>query len=59
MQNKMIELTGAEKVLYQAQFEFWYTIAGLDCAAANAKAYEKIINTRKISKELKKQGYTH
>ena len=55
----MIEMTGAEKVLYRAQFEFWYTIAGLDCAAANAKAYEKIINTRKIGKELKKQGYTH
>ena len=54
----MIEMTSTEKVLYRAQFEFWYTIAGLDCAAANARAYEKILAKRSIAKSLEKQGLT-
>lgn len=56
MKYKMMSLTSAEQVLYRAQFEFWYTVAGLDCVSANAKAYEKIVNARKIGKELKKHG---
>ena len=56
---QMIKLTSSEKVLYRAQFEFWYTVAGLDCAAANAKAYQKILDKRKIAESLYKQGLTH
>jgi hypothetical protein len=56
---EMIDMTSTEKVIYRAQFEFCYNVLGLDCAEANAKAYEKILNTRKLSKSLKKQGLTH
>jgi hypothetical protein len=56
---KKIQLTSTEQVIYRAQFEFCYNVLGLDCAAANAKAYEKILNTRKLSKSLKLQGLTH
>ena len=59
MNQVMTEFTGPEKVIYRAEFEFAYTICGLDCREANQKAYDKVMRKRALAQQLANQNQTH
>ena len=47
-----LNLNGAERVLYKYEKKFWIEEAKFSDAEAEEKAYQKIINTREMSKLL-------
>jgi hypothetical protein len=51
------ELTGAEKVLFKATYQFAIDVLKLSEAEANEKAMAKIASTRSLSKKMSKSGF--
>ena len=59
MKAVMTMFTDAEMSIYRAEFEFAYTICGLDCREANQRAYDKVMRKRAIAQQLADNGQTH
>lgn len=59
MNQVMTEFTGPEKVIYHAEFEFAYTVCGLDCREANQRAYDKVMRKRALAQQLADNGQNH
>lgn len=56
MKQVLVEFTDAERVLFRAEFEFWYTVAGMDCREANQKAYDKVMRKRALAELESRTG---
>lgn len=54
-----LNLNGAEKVLYKYEKKFWIEEAKFSDAEAEEKAYQKIINTRNMSKMINNPKSKH
>jgi hypothetical protein len=51
------ELTGAEKVLFKATYQFAIDVLKLSEAEANEMAMNKIISKRALSKKMAREGF--
>lgn len=56
MKQVLVEFTGAERVLFRAEFEFAHTVCGLDCREANQRAYDKVMRKRALAQDLHSKG---